>query len=273
MSSMEATNLNIETLNRMFSEGKRFDKRSLTDFREIKVSYDVSNKAEGSARVKLGKTEVVAGVKLGVSTPYPDSPTKGNLMISCDLLPLASPRYEIGPPKFNAIELPRLVDRAIRESGMVKLDQLCIVEGEKVWTVMIDIYPINDDGNMIDAATMAAIAALKATIVPVVDENGKIDHYAKSDKKLPISDETWPLSITFFKLGNHLILDSTREEEEACDVRITWGISLREGQHMINSCQKSGPVPMTKEEIEKMMSLLPGKYDELSGKMSKFFSN
>ena len=53
MSSMESSNLTIETLNRMFAEGKRFDRRGLLDIRNIEISYEVSNKAEGSARVKL----------------------------------------------------------------------------------------------------------------------------------------------------------------------------------------------------------------------------
>jgi len=133
MSSMETSTLTKEKLRKMFTEGKRFDGRNLSDYRDIEVSYDVSNKAEGSARVKIGKTEAVVGVKLQVGEPYPDSPDKGNLMVSGDLLPLASPRYESGPPKFNAIELPRLVDRAIRGSGMIDFEKLVIEKGEKVW--------------------------------------------------------------------------------------------------------------------------------------------
>lgn len=269
MSSMDVTNMNVSAFKKMFSEGKRFDSRKLDEYRKIEVSYDVSNKAEGSARVKLGKTEVVAGVKLSIGTPYPDSPEKGNLSVSCDLLPLASPRYEIGPPKFNAIELPRLVDRAIRESSMIKLDKLCIEKGEKVWTVMIDIYPINDDGNIIDAATIAAIAALKSAKIPVLDADGRIDYEKESKEKLPLLEGTAPLSITFFKLGDSLVLDPTREEEEACDVRITWGISSWNKEYMINSCQKSGETTMSKKEILTMMEMLPKKFDELNERLKK----
>ena len=65
MSSMEISNLTKETLIKMFSEGKRFDSRELLDFREFEVTYNVSNKAEGSARVRLGKTDIVVGIKMG----------------------------------------------------------------------------------------------------------------------------------------------------------------------------------------------------------------
>jgi exosome complex component RRP42 len=243
----------------------------LLDFRPIEISLDVSNKAEGSACVKLGKTEVIAGVKIDVGEPYSDSPDKGNLMVSADLLPLASPRFESGPPKFDAVELPRLVDRAIRESGMIDFDKLAIIPGEKVWAVMVDIYPINDDGNLIDAATIAAVVALKKARIPCLDENGKVDYEKKSTNLLPISKETAPISVTFFKLGDSLILDPTREEEEACEMRIALGISNWSGQHMINSCQKGEEVPLGREEINKILDILPKKFLELNEKLKKFF--
>jgi len=267
--AMSTSNLTIETLNKMFAEGKRFDGRGLLDHRKLEVSFEVSNKAEGSARVKLGKTEVVAGVKLALGTPYPDSPDKGNLVVSSDFLPLASPRFELGPPKFDAIELPRLVDRAIRESHMIELDKLVVTPKEKVWTVYIDLYPINDDGNLIDAATIAAIAALKTAKVPGIDKDGLVD-YDTHKVALPISKETAPISFTFFKLGNSIILDPTREEEEACEAKVVWGISKWNKQHMINSCQKGKRTVFTRAELEKMMDLLPEKFDELNDKLKKF---
>lgn len=267
---MDVTNLTKRTLMKMFAEGKRFDGRGLLTSRDITIEYNISNKAEGSAGVRMGKTEVVVGIKLTIDEPYPDSPDKGNLMVSGDLLPLASPRFESGPPGFEAIELLRLVDRVIRESGMIDLKKLVVKEGEKVWTVIIDIYPINDDGNLIDASTIGAIAALKTTLFPTIDAEGKIDYEKKTDKKLPLSKEIIPLSFSFFKLGNVIILDPTREEEEACDVRITFGMSRWNDQYMINSCQKKGETPLTLEEIATIMDLLPKKYEELNKKLKKF---
>jgi exosome complex component RRP42 len=267
---MEISNLTKERMRQMFEEGKRFDSRNLTDIRDVEVSYNVSKKAEGSAKVKIGKTEVVVGVKLQTGEPYPDSPDRGNLMVSGDLLPLASPRFESGPPGFDAIELPRLVDRVIRASDMIELDKLVIKEGELVWTVIIDIYPINDDGNLIDASTIGAAAALMQTVFPEVDKDGKVNYEQKTTKKLPLAKDILPLSLSFFKLGNSIILDPTREEEEACDTRITFGISKWHDQYMTNSCQKRGELPLTQEEVRQMMELLPNKFDELSKKLKKF---
>ena len=270
MSSMEISNLTKDTLRRMFAEEKRFDNRKLLDFRNFQIFYDVSNKAEGSARIKIGKTDVAVGVKMQLGEPYPDSPNKGNLMVSAELLPLASPRFESGPPDFDGIELPRLVDRAIRESGMIELDKLVFKEGEKVWTVIVDIYPINDDGNLIDAATLGAVAALKNAVFPEIDKDGKIDYEKKTTKKLPLSKDILPISLSFFKLGDSIILDPQREEEEASEARITFGVSMRNGEHMCNSCQKKGEAVFTPEEIIKIMEIIPKKFDELNKKLKSF---
>ena len=246
----------------------RLDGRKATEYRSpISIEYGVIKTAEGSARVKIGDTEVMVGVKLEVGEPYPDSLDKGNLMVSGDLLPLASPRFEQGPPKFNAIELPRLVDRAIRASEVIELKKLVVKEGELVWTVIIDVYPINDDGNLIDASSIAAFAALKNTFMPALGKDNKVDYETKTKERLPLEKDTVPLSLSFHKLGNSIILDPTREEEEACDLRMTFGISKIKGEYILNSCQKKGEAPLTSEEIEKIMNTIPKKYDELVKKL------
>ena len=270
MSEELTSNLTKEALKKMFARDVRFDGRKLLDLRDFEITYDVSNKAEGSARIKMGKTEVVVGVKMQVGEPYPDSPDEGNLMVSSDLLPLASPRYESGPPKFDAIELPRLVDRAIRASEIIDFKKLVIKEGEKVWTIVVDIYPINDDGNVIEASSLAALAALKNTVFPEIDKDDKIDYDKKTKNKLPLSKEIIPISFSFYKLGDSIILDPTREEEEACDARITFGISNWNKQIMLNSCQKKGKATLSSDEVETIMEIIPAKFEEFNKKLKKF---
>ena len=65
--------------------GKREDGRGFLEYRKpIKIEYGVSAKsAEGSALVKVGKTEVVAGIKMEVGTPYPDNPDEGTIIADC----------------------------------------------------------------------------------------------------------------------------------------------------------------------------------------------
>jgi exosome complex component RRP42 len=269
MSSMNISNLTRNTLSEMFSKNKRFDGRGLFDLKDFEVTYGVSIKAEGSARVKMGKTEVIAGVKMQVAEPYPDSPDKGNLMVSGDLLPLASPRFESGPPKFPAIELPRLIDRAIRESGMIDFEKLVVTKGEKVWTVILDIYPLNDDGALIDAASIACVAALRDATFPGLDKEGKVDYKNRTKDKLPLAKDINPISFTFYKLDDSLILHPNREEDESSDTKVTFGISKWNGQYMINSCQKGREITFTNSEVKKIMEVMPKKYDEVMKKLEK----
>ena len=131
----------------------RLDGRTVDEYRKVEVEYGISPvSAEGSARVRIGHTEVVAGIKMEISVPYPDSPDQGTFIANVELLPLSSPNYESGPPGIESIELARsVVDRGIRESHTLDFKKLCIKEREKAWTIMVDLYSINDDGNLADA--------------------------------------------------------------------------------------------------------------------------
>ena len=255
--------LTADRIKKYLEQGKRFDKRELIEFREISIETGISENAEGSARVKIGKTEVLVGVKMNVGEPYPDSQDKGNLMVSVELLPLSSPKYELGPPKFDSIEIGRITDRAIRESKVIELEKLCIKEGEKVWTIFIDVYSINDDGNLIDAACIGAIAALKNAKIPFYDEEtGKIDYEKESKQKLPLAKKI-PLSISFHKIGDSIIVDPTTEEENISDTRIAIGSA----DGIISSMQKSNEQSIKVEEMEKVLDMVEEVWKDISKKI------
>ena len=242
--------------------GKRFDGRKPEEFRDLVLEKDVSKKAEGSVRVRLGKTEVIVGVKLGLGEPYPDSPNKGNLMVTAELLPLSSSRIELGPPKFPAIELGRVIDRGIRESGFIDIEKLVIKKGEKVWTVFVDIYVINDAGNLLDAAGIGAVSALKIAKLPKYDEKEEKVLYGESDKNLPLTDIS-PFAITVYKLGDNLILDPTREEEDVSGTRITIGSS----DGVISSMQKGNSDSISTEDLAKSLDIVNKTWKELFKKV------
>lgn len=239
-----------ELLLKYGEKGLRLDGRQLNEFRTITVKTGIVNSAEGSARVKIGETEVIAGVKLSIETPYPDTPDQGNLMVNAELLPLSSPLFEAGPPGDQAVELARVVDRGIRESKTINNKKLCITAGEKVWSVMIDVCIINDAGNLIDASSLAAIAALKNAIFPGITKEGKADYELKTKEPLPI--QRTPIEVTVFKIGNLFIVDPTSEEEPEADARLT--VAIAENGNLY-ALQKGGSTPLTIEELNKMVSI------------------
>ncbi len=242
-----------EHIHTLLNKGLRQDGRGLLEYRKgITVEYGISPKsAEGSARVTIGDTEVVAGVKLEVAKPYPDQQNKGTIMVGVELSPIANDRFENGPPSTESIEIARVVDRGIRESGALNFEKLCIEEGEKVWNVLIDIYPINDAGNLRDASSLVALAALKDTKFPEFDKKkGVIDYNKKTKTSLPLTDD--PLSVTVVKINDHLLVDPSLEEEENLDARLTVAF-IKDGT--ICAMQKGGDGSLSAEDITKMVDL------------------
>tara|TARA_Y100000310_G_scaffold332019_1_gene406740 strand:+ start:68 stop:841 length:774 start_codon:yes stop_codon:yes gene_type:complete len=247
-----------EHIIKLLKAGVRLDGRSTDTYRKTgKVEYGVIKTADGSARVKIGGTEVIAGVKLEVGTPYPDKPGEGSIIVGAELLPLSSPEFEMGPPSIQGVELARVVDRGIRECHAIDFKKMCITEGEKVWIIVVDVCTINDEGNLFDIAALAALAALKDTKFPKFDGE-KIDHAEYTKDGLPLNE--MPLSVTVIKIGDHFLVDPDYEEEKCVDSRLTVA-SIEDGT--LCALQKGGDDPLSIEEIGKMIDLALEKTKEL----------
>jgi len=246
--------LKSETILRLLERKERIDKRGLEDFRPLEILTNYIDNAEGSAYVKLGTTQVVVGVKLEIGAPYPDTPNEGVLIVNAEFVPLASPSFEPGPPDENAIELARVIDRALREFKVIKVDELALIPGKKVWITWLDIYVLDHGGNLIDASSIAAMAALLTTKMPkvevdeskgevIVDKSQYVDN-------LPIRSSV--VTITIGKIGHHLIVDPTYEEEQILDAKITIAVS---DDGRIAGIQKAGMGGFTAEEVKRAVRI------------------
>ena len=200
-------------LTKLAENGKRVDGRKFDEFRKIEIETDVVSKAEGSAKVRIGNTQVITGIKMDIGEPYSDSPDSGVMATAAELIPLASPDFEAGPPRADAIELARVVDRGIRESELIEVDKLCIEPEEKVWIVFIDIHILDFDGNLFDAASLASLAALLTTKVPA--ERFELG----DDYPLPLKEP--PISCTSVKYSGVVVMDPSLDEEEIAEARLT----------------------------------------------------
>lgn len=225
-------------------DGERIDGRRLDEIRPIEIQTGLIAKAEGSALVKLGNTMVVAGVKMQPGEPFPDTPDQGIIITNAELVPLASPTFEPGPPDENAIELARVVDRGIRHSGAVDLSKLCIEEGEKVWMIFIDIWALDDDGNLMDASALAAIAALLNTTVPA-------ERFELGDNfPLPVRD--LPVAVTSLVFEDKILVDPCRDELSIGKNTIT--ITTDQNDNIV-SIQKSGPFLLSEKMFDELIDL------------------
>lgn len=244
-------------INECLKSGIRLDGRGLEELRKIEIESNVIETAEGSCRVKCGMTEVIAGVKLTLGTPFGDTPDEGVLMVGAELLPLSNPDFESGPPSIESIEVARVIDRGIRESKVIDTKALCVTKGEKVWMVMVDICPINTDGNLIDIGSLAAIIALKTATFPEMKDN-VVDYKHKTKKPLPVKN--FPITATIVKIGDNFIVDPTESEEKTMDSRLTVSVTT-DGK--LCAMQKGGSAPCTIKDIERMIDLAIEKSGEL----------
>ncbi|UCE15959.1 MAG: exosome complex protein Rrp42 [Candidatus Bathyarchaeota archaeon] len=242
----------------LVSLGKRLDGRELTDYREIQLEVGVVGRAEGSARVRIGKTEVLVGTKIALGAPFPDLPDRGVLTVTAELTPLASPTFEPGPPSEDAIELARVVDRGIRESKLIALEKLCVDPGKNVFIVFVDIYVLNHDGNLIDASALAALAALLNTkMFKYVVKEGEIK-VKPGYTPLPVKNH--PVAVTLAKINDKLIVDPWLEEEQVMDARITITTD-KDGN--ICAMQKSGYGYFTMQQVLEAVKIAKEKAEEL----------
>ena len=258
MSSVIVARMKQKRIAELISKGKRLDGRGITDYREVKLEMGVVERAEGSARVRLGKTEVMVGTKIEVGAPFSDVPDQGVLTVNAELVPLASPTFEPGPPNENSIELARVVDRGIRWSEAISLEELCAVPGKKVFIIFVDVYVLNHDGNLIDASALTALAALL---------NTKMRNYQVKDGEVEIKSgytqlpvRNHPIAVTFAKINDKLVVDPSLEEEQVMDTRLTITTG-KDGK--ICAVQKGGYGDFTKEQVLEAVKMAKEKADEL----------
>ncbi len=240
----------------LIQNGKRVDGRKLEDFREIEIKPGIIGKAEGSAYVRIGETKVIAGVKLNLGEPFSDTPEEGVLIVNAEFSPASAPEFEAGPPGEDAVELARVVDRGIRESKCINFKELCITPKEKVWCAFVDIQIISHQGNLMDASTLAALAALLSAKIPKIE--GETVLRGEYEKPLPITHK--PINITVGKVGDKFLVDPLLEEEGILESKLSVGV--REDD-IICSLQKQGEMAVDIEDIEKMVDIAIGKSKEI----------
>jgi exosome complex component RRP42 len=237
----------------LYERGLRADGRSIHAPRSITIKTGVLDKAEGSAQVSLGNTQVLVGVKVELGQPFKDTPNQGVLVVHAENVPLASPKFEPGPPDENAIELARVIDRSLREVKAVDLESLVIRVGEKVWNLWVDVYVLDHDGNLFDASMLAAMAALATTRIPDYEETETGEIVVKREgayRQLKIN--CMVTTVTLAKIGDYLVVDPTFEEEVIADYRLV--LSFDDKLRIVGA-QKTGPGGMKMGELREAIRI------------------
>ncbi len=244
MSKDVVADLKRDHIAKLLEKGMRTDGRKFDELRPLRIETNFIGSAEGSARVCLGHTELVVGVKLILGEPFPDTPNTGVLTTNAELIPMASDTFEGGPPDQESIEVARVIDRGIREGHAVNLEKLCIEPGKQVWIMFVDVHVLDYDGNLFDAANIGANAAFKTAIVPAKRAG------LGEDYPLPILHQ--PISITAVKIDGKILVDPTHDEERVADARLT--VATTETGNLC-AMQKGLNGSFTADEVFKVVDL------------------
>ena len=235
----------------LLQEGKRIDGRALDEIRPLSIDIDVVPHANGSARVRLGDTEIVSGVKVQPDRPFPDMGDKGIFICTAEILPLAHPSAETGPPQPDVIELARVVDRGIRESGMIDLSQFVLEKDKSVIGLFADSVVTDHDGNLFDACSYASVAAIITSKIPKWEMKDDIPVLIENQESdAPIT--TIPISVTMGRIGEFIIVDPNIDEWGCLDARIT--ITTNSDGNIV-ALQKGGSDGFTLEQLVKCSEL------------------
>jgi exosome complex component RRP42 len=247
--------INSELIKNLLKQGKRIDGRGKLEYRKIEIQKNIIPNAEGSALCKIGNTQVLAAVKIGVGTPFPDREDEGILSTNAEFTPLGASHFEPGPPPVEAVELARVVDRGIRSSNMIDLKSLKIENSEFVKAVFLDLWILDYDGNLFDASTLASVVALKNTYLPKI-ENDKPNYKERTEK---LQTYASPISCTFGKIDNNILIDPNFGEEISIDALIT----ITTNNEYVCAVQKSKGGGFSENELIELMQTSMKKASEI----------
>jgi len=183
---------------------------------------------DGSARVKIGGTEVLAAVKAEITAVEEGAAFPENPHFFVDISPVATQHHSRKQNEYTE-ELARVLYAAYNTDSVLPDRKKLVLAKTHVWVLYVDISVLQLDGNLMDTISLAAKAALADTkicnvIVRPADE-GKIMI------DLPEESSTWsidvsqaPLLVGVNKVGDHCVVDADPTEEQCSTSALFVGV-------------------------------------------------
>ncbi|XP_063979822.1 exosome complex component RRP45 [Diachasmimorpha longicaudata] len=214
-----------EFINSSVEQEIRLDGRRIFEGRKVKLHFGGT---WGRCLAALGQTQVLANVSCDVQPPKVSRPNEGMVHINVELTPLAAPYFEAGRQSETAVLLTRQLEKCFKDSRCLDLESLCIVADKKVWNLRVDINVINHDGNLVDCASIATLAALLHFHRPDVTSTGDeviIHSFAEKDP-LPVTLFHQPICVSFTTFENGTtVMDPSYLEERLGVTQLTMGLN------------------------------------------------
>ncbi|KAB5551790.1 hypothetical protein DKX38_009101 [Salix brachista] len=282
---------------RHLSESIRPDARPLGRARDTTLALGAVASAHGSALAKIGSTTMLAAIKMEVMTPSTESPDEGSIAIDFHMPPICSPIVRPGRPAEAAPviskQLSDTISRQVKSflcypfllnSGMINLKELSLVSGKAAWMAYLDIYCLDADGALFDAALLSAVAAFSHLQIPIVslNDDGKIELISEEDdgaklevepvnkEKRKLTLSSIPFSLTCILHKNYILADPTAEEESIMETAVT--VVLDSSSRLVSFYKPGGPVLAHTSAVQDCVALTRQRVKELQNILDETLS-
>lgn len=227
----------------------------LTHVRKTAISPNSIRTADASSMVKVGNTTVVCGLKLEVGAPLSVSPKDGRISVGLTLKPLCSSKFEIGADNDLSVSVAQLLSEVVEKSGLLDFSQFCIQDGKSVWVVHADLVCLDFDGNIVDAALLALVSALKELKLPethIDEDDAQAQVMITDGPKTAVVMDHVALPLSFISIDKHVLADPRLADEEVADA--SWTIVMNE-QGKLLTVYKPGGKPVPVAQLQACMKL------------------
>ncbi|KAL5204260.1 hypothetical protein ABZP36_009131 [Zizania latifolia] len=251
-------------LERHLRESVRPDARRPAEARPTTVALGAVSSAHGSALVRLGDTAMLASIKLELTSPPSEAPDEGSVVVEFHMPPICSPLVRPGRPAEVAPVITKVLEDILMSSRMLNLKELCLINEKASWLAYLDVYCLNADGSLFDAALISAVAAFTHLQIPLVSvgddgrvftvgrNEGKIKCEFVNREKRKLKLDNIPFSLTCALHKDSVLADPTAEEESIIETSVT--IVLDSSDHIV-SIQKPGGAVASMATIKECISL------------------
>ncbi|CAJ1356376.1 unnamed protein product [Effrenium voratum] len=252
------------------AENVRVDGRALTAYRRLGIRFGASH-----GEVNFGPTRAWAVCSGEIIKPPPSRPNEGRISFHVEFGPLASPNFEVGRPSAQAISVGNFVERLLRGSRAIDAEALCIVGGQKVWSIRVDVRALDDDGNLSDVCAIAALCSLLHFRKADVEVTGDSARAFSTEERapVPLSVHHLPVPVTFAlfpgaagKNGEPAwVLDPNRLEEAA----MGGSLCIAVNQHgELCGVHKPGGMPVEFAMVQHCLELAVTKAKEITRRIN-----
>ncbi|XP_043263148.1 exosome complex component RRP42 [Colletes gigas] len=197
----------------------RNDGRKRCEYRSMEIETKLMPQTHGSARLRIGNTDILVGIKVELDIPQADKPDEGKLEFFVDCSANATPAFEGKGGDDLATEISNTLVIAYQTRNAFDLKTLCILPHKKCWKIYVDVLILQCGGNLFDAVGVAVKSALYSTEIPKITaamlDGGEPDIQLSDDAYdcIKLDTSNYPVIVTLCKIGDNYIVDPTSEEE------------------------------------------------------------